>query len=269
MREDIDPRIDKMIAFLYGELPPAEEAAFRRLLEADEALRLEFAELSSARGALAEWKLEEAVPSFVLMESAEPKPAPRAAGDSPLRRFFASLRGLGASPAWGLATAAVALAVLAVAGFRIDRVPGGIAFRFGERPAATTPQDYPGVGESRPLELAKRPDPSSGSGVVPVSGTYLTQEEFNAYNSQLMSTLATLLNQYDQRRDREMTDLVQSLYRRVNDQQVFDYERTNRRIDALGEQFLGGAERGTPVEDLLKNEREQKPTNPAPGAGKE
>ena len=272
MREDIDPRIDKMIAFLYGELPPAEEAAFRRLLDSDEALRLEFAELSSARGALSEWKLDEPVPSFVLVEGATaPKAAPaapRISGDGLLRRFFASLRGFGSSPAWGFATAATALVVLAFAGFRVERVPGGIAFRMGQvPPAATAPRELPGVGAGPTFELGTRPGSSAGTDVVPVSGSYLTQEEFNSYNGQLMTTLATLLNQYDQRRDREMTDLMQNLYRRVNDQQVFDYERTNRRIDALGE-VLGTPSRSTNVEDLLKNDR-SKPSNPAPGAGEE
>lgn len=274
MREDVDPRIDKMIAFLYGELPPAEEAAFRRLLDADATLRTEFQELTSARGLLAEWKVEETVPSFVLVENAAERKAPaaesRPGGEGPVRRFFASLRGFAATPGWAFATAAVALVVLGFSGFRVERVQGGVAFRLGgSRPAAPAERQLPGVGPGLPIEPGTRPAGSSGSDVVPV-GSYLTQEEFNSYNSQLMATLAELLNQYDQRRDREVTDLVQGLYRRVNDQQMFDYERTNRRIDALGDQLQLGSSRGTSVEDLLKGaERQSKPPSPAPRTGEE
>jgi hypothetical protein len=272
MREDVDPRIDKMIAFLYGELPPVEEAAFRRLLDADATLRSELEELSSARGLLAAWKVEEAVPSFVLVEGAAGRKAvARApAGDGPVRRFFASLRGFATSPAWAFATAALALVVLAFAGFRVERVPGGVAFRVGGAPPPATPQrELPGVGTGQPLELGSRAGaPPGGSQVVPVSGSYLTHDEFNAYNSQLMTTLASLLNQYDERRDRETTELMQSLYRRINDQQLFDYERTNRRIDALGEQLLTGSGRTMDL-DPRNPSSPSGPSSTAPRTGEE
>jgi hypothetical protein len=276
MREDVDPRIDKMIAFLYGELSPAEEQSFRKVLEKDAALRADLEELSQARGVLAGWKVEEKVPSFVLVDGTTPRSvrsaAPTRPSDGVLRRVLAQIRGFGASPAWGMAAAAIALAVLAGAGFRVERVPGGVAFRFGgSHPTVAAERSLPGVGEGVPLELAGHsaaPGVSSTPGVVPVSGPYLTHDEFNSYNSQLMSTLAQLLNQYDQQRDREVTDLMQALYRRINDQQVFNYERVSRRIDSLGDDLQTQSARNASLQDLLKGvQTAPRPSGATNGAG--
>jgi hypothetical protein len=271
MREDVDPRIDKMIAFLYGELPPAEEKAFRRLLEKDDALRAEWEELASTRGRLAAWKVEEHVPSFVLVDAA-PKSKPVAAGGSSAwRRFLDSLRPVAMSPAWGLAAAAMALVVLAAAGFRVERVPNGVAFRFGGSHApAPAGEVLPGVGSGQPLELAARPSapPPGKSGLVPVSGSYLTQEEFNAYNSDLMNTLVSLLNRYDEQRDKETTELLQGLYAKINERQMYDYERTNRRIDALGAGLLLESNRSKSIDDVLQG-ADRPARDLAPAAGKE
>jgi anti-sigma factor RsiW len=134
--EKIDPRIDRMMAALYGELTESEERAFRRLLEKDDRLRVEFEELKETRRLLGGWEVEERVPSFVLIDGEGERAAgrPAAIGSGWLERVRGALRGLGATPAWGLATAAVVLLVLAIAGFRIESIDGGIAFRFGEPP---------------------------------------------------------------------------------------------------------------------------------------
>jgi hypothetical protein len=249
MKENLDPRIDKMMAFLYGELAPSEDKAFRRLLESDAALRAEMEELGEVRGALAAWSVEEHVPSFVLVDQgASDKARRRPAGESVWSRFLDSLRSLGATPAWGLAAAALLLFALAGSGFRVERVPGGLAFRLGADRAPTQTQvpetaspsaedPLRGLGAGQPLELASpRTGGDVGSTVVPVSGSYMTRDEFESYNAQLLSTLAQLLNNYDERRDHETADLMQGLYQRINEQQVFDYERVSRRIDALGMQ---------------------------------
>jgi len=105
--ESIDPRIDKMMAALYGELSEAEERAFLRLLEKDDALRAEWDELRESRELLAGWKVEESVPCFILMEGERaPRRTPSAGW---LERLRGAVRNLGAVPTWGLATAAVAV----------------------------------------------------------------------------------------------------------------------------------------------------------------
>lgn len=267
MREDVDPRIDKMIAFLYGELPPAEEKAFRRLLEKDDALRAEWEELAGVREALGGWRVEEHVPAFVLVDPASRPKAARASGAAGMwQRFVDALRPAAMSPAWGLAAAAMALVVLAAAGFRVERVPQGFAFRFGGDRAAVPSDALPGVGAGQPLELAARPSPGSTAGspgIVPASGTYLTQDEFNSYNSELMNTLVGLLNRYDEQRDAETAELLRGLYAKMSERQLYDYERTNRRIDALGAGLLVEQSRTQSIDDILSGSKSLDGGNPA------
>lgn len=272
MKEDVDPRIDRMMAFLYGELPPAEERAFRRMLEGDAALRAELEELGEMRGTLAGWKVEEHVPSFVLVDQGAPARSRRQGQDANAwTRLLETIRSFGAAPAWGFAAATLLLFVLAGSGFRVERVAGGIAFRMGERGAPVTP-DTPstvaedplhGLGDGEPLELASSRGRDAAPGPAPAStsGPYLTREEFDAYNAQLLSTLAALLNDYDVRRDHETAEVMQGLYRRINEQQVFDYERVTRRIDALGLQLAvdRGQDLGVPLGATRPSDNESVP----------
>lgn len=240
----IDPRIDRMIASLYGELSEAEERAFRRLLEKDDELRAEYEELRATRAALSGWEVEERVPSFVLLEGE------RRRSGGLLARLRESLGGFGASPAWGLAAAAVVLLVLAVAGFRVETVGNGIAFRFGEPeptpPAATLPAREPGPTG---WELAMGPGGAPGEELVPVGGQdqYLTRGQLDAYNAELLGRLVMLLNEYGDRRDQEITQMMRTVYERVASRQQYDYEELNDKINTLGVELL-----------IARTQREQK-----------
>jgi anti-sigma factor RsiW len=250
--ETVDPRIDKMVAALYGELSESEERAFHRLLDKDEALRAEWEELQEGRKLLAGWKVEERVPSFVLVEGEEAERAPARAGGSWLQRFRDSVRSLGAGPAWGLATAAAALFAFVLADMRFQsRLEQELAARLPDsRPAlnaAPAAADDPlaGLGRGQSVEpvgpgraTIVPQDPGSEIRQVSSKGSFLTQDDLSTYNSELMTTLVDLLNQYDARRADEVSGLVQALYERVNSQQVFDYRQVNNRIDAVGAELL-------------------------------
>jgi hypothetical protein len=258
MREEgLDPRIDRMMAALYGELPEAEERAFRRLLEKDDRLRAEFEELKGTREMLAGWEVEERVPSFVLVDGPAEAPArptvPEGAGW--LDRVRAAIASFGARPAWGLATAAAALLVLAIAGFRVERLDGGIAFRFGDRPAAPAPT-FDGLGAGQSLDDLAAGGRSSfaevGDGsIVPVSdGEYLTAREFDARSTELMVSLASILNDYGAKRDEEVANLLRDFYLETRARQNDDYRELNRRIDTLGYQLLRDQSTGFDPERL-------------------
>ncbi|MGH2569587.1 MAG: hypothetical protein ACRDGR_00085, partial [bacterium] len=70
------------------------------------------------------------------------------------------------------------------------------------------------------------------------SDGYLTPNDLQNYNGELMTVLVDLLNQYDARRADDVNGLVQALYERVNRQQVFDNRQLNNRIDAVGAELL-------------------------------
>ncbi|MDM7915765.1 MAG: hypothetical protein QUU85_10965, partial [Candidatus Eisenbacteria bacterium] len=77
----LDPRWEKLVALLYGELPPEEEQSLRMEIESDAALRAEWEEISGARSLLQSWEVPETAkePSFVFVT---PEPARRRNGSA-------------------------------------------------------------------------------------------------------------------------------------------------------------------------------------------
>jgi len=132
---ELDPVRDRMIAALYGELPPEEEEEFLTRLASDPALRAEWDELQQARGFLQEADATEPDPGFVFE-----LPAAARGGAAPhgvRERLRAWRLGLLMRPAAGFAFAAAAALILMIAGLRIDRVQGGLALHFGPASPAT------------------------------------------------------------------------------------------------------------------------------------
>ena len=241
MRDDtVDPRIDKMVAALYGELSESEERAFHRLLEKDAELRAEWEELSEGRKMLAGWQVEERVPSFVLVGGENERRVSAESGGGLLDKLRDLVRSLGPGPVWGLATAAAAFFAFVLADARFQsRLERELAVR--DAATAPAPQErsgsrgtLPGLGEGRPVL-----ESTSGEiRQVSADSPYLTTGDLESYNTELMTTLVELLNQYDARRADEVNGLVQALYERLNSQQVFDYRQVNNRIDAVGAELL-------------------------------
>lgn len=168
MKDPLDPRIDMMMASLYGELSAEDEARFQAMLEQDAALRAEWEDLRTTRRLLSSWDLEDRAPSFVLLPSAAERTASNSepASSVPQRSdtgFWAALRAgwrrQTAMTGWAVAAAAVLLAVLAFAEFRVQLLDGGIAFRFG-------PPTAERIGEESPLESQDR-TPALTNGVSP------------------------------------------------------------------------------------------------------
>lgn len=265
--ESLGPRIDTMMAALYGELSESEERAFRRILETDPALRAEWDELQGSRNLLAGWSVEETVPSFVLVGDAVTprlrKAAASAAAPGWWSRITGALRGLGGSPAWGLATVGAAVAAFVIADARVDRkVEERLASLGLERVGTAAPAGSETAAPSLPLELGTRPLAANGSEIVQASGTYLTREEYERGNDQLMGSIASVLNEYGQRRDQETLDLMQAMYERVNQQQLYDYRQLNGRLEDLGhELLLNRSLAESKIEELLGPVQ---PRDPAP-----
>jgi hypothetical protein len=93
---------ERLLDYLYDELPVSERSAFELHLHDCEACRAELAALGGTRLALASWSPPEPELGFRIVRNEEPKPQPR-------RRWS------GFSPAWGLAAAAVLVLAAAAA----------------------------------------------------------------------------------------------------------------------------------------------------------
>jgi len=228
--ENLDPRKQTLVAALYGELSEDEHHAFLRMLESDPELRAEWDELRGTRLFLEEWGPEETAPGFVFLDSSEP--ARRAEGGI-LRR----LRGIMSPPAWGFAGASAVLAALVLAGFRVDRVENGLAFRFGP-PAEIRSSSRTSGSPSR--DLASGPgaiDSPTGGQVrlVPVSAEaeLITTDEMDTYMAFLMRAVDARLSDYQQRQNGEMAYVLQSFYREIRDKQMRDYGVLRDQIEGV------------------------------------
>ncbi|MBD3161624.1 MAG: hypothetical protein GF346_05280, partial [Candidatus Eisenbacteria bacterium] len=102
----LDPRREKLIGLLYGELSEAEEKEIRREIAGDATLRRDFEELVATRQLLGEWKIEEESPRYQFLDR-EPT-ARRSDPDGPLARLRRKIGSWTALP-WAVATAALVL----------------------------------------------------------------------------------------------------------------------------------------------------------------
>ena len=155
--EPVDPRMEKLVASLYKELPADEERELKRLIEQDPELRAEWEELTSMRSMLGAFEVEETVPSFVVVD---PEPVRRVK----LGGFWGDVReklgGFFAVSGWAVAAAAILVAVLAVKGYRIERVEGGFAVVNGSKPAPVEQREQNLAGTEKKAAPITEPVPA-------------------------------------------------------------------------------------------------------------
>jgi hypothetical protein len=235
MNHDIlDPRRQMLIGALYEELSPEEQGAFEALLEEDASLRADWEELRETRRVLAEASGEETATGFdYLAEDAA------AAGDSPgfLARLRAGFRG-GWIPAWSFAGATLMLLVMLGAGFRIDRVDGGLVFRFGPGPEITG-SDGSAVttlaGGAEPLDMGRYADPGRVTAApAAATGGYLTRSDLDGYTVGVMQAVSGLLGSYQEEQRGEIAFILQGLYEQLRMEQRRDFEKLRARVDGVG-----------------------------------
>jgi hypothetical protein len=236
--ESIDPRIEKLVALLYGELPEAEAQALRREVDGDPELRAEWEDLTAARSFLGSWEAPELSPGFVFVN--EPARVPRRRAG-----FRERFRALVPVWSWGLAATAVAVLVLAGSGFRVERMDNGFAFRFGQEktqaPATAeslVPDGVRGVPLSSPPVQAVSSEPvASGpaatSPETAAGGPYLTKQEFQAYTAGMAQTMVALLNEYGRQRDQDISSALQVVLKNISEKQTEDYRDLRGRFDAF------------------------------------
>lgn len=249
-KELTDPRHERLIAYLYGELSSAEARAFEAELERDPALRMELDELSGTRQMLAGWQVVEPSPSFVFVgEERARTAAPR--GPAWWRGIADMFTGGPAGFGLGLATAAAAALIIAFTGFRVERVDGGLAFRFGgdERPTSSFTQSQLGSSPSSlpqngtPLQMASSTQRASTSGDP---NAYVTRAEMEEIASQMVGSVVDLLNENGDRQNREFTGVLQTMYEDITDRQSREAEVLRQRMNAMGLELLMRQARSNP-----------------------
>jgi len=271
--ETTDPRIERLVSLLYGELPEAEALALRAEIENDPALRAEWEELTAARTFLSSWEVPGDSPGFVFVN--EPAIVPRRGTGGVRER----LRGLVPVWSWGVAATAVAVLVLAVGGFRVEKVDQGLAFRFGHEKSQgpkvaeiIEPGGVRGVPLTSPPVQQVSTEPIASESAAPKqvpagAAPYLTKEEFQAYAAGMTQTMAALLNEYGRQRDQEVGSALQVVLKSISDRQTEDYRDLRGRFDAFAsgltqEQMTTKAQLGY----LLEQTRSTSPgsVHPAP-----
>ena len=259
-RESLDPRIEKMIASIYGELSVEEEERFQKMLAEDPTLRTEYEELAGTRTLLEAWELDEseATPRFVLTP-ADPfvSSAEDSTGSQPLRQprglrhdagFFDRLRAaigrLNMPLGWGLTATALVLAVLAIADFRVQLIDNGLSFTFGKPESPTmamqngAPQMdpravdgrspdviHPGAAVLRPEAVLAAKDDSP----------YIMREDFEHYATNLSRVMNEVLLavESEEERSKDFTGFMRAMYQGLNDRQSKDYYDLRGRIEAV------------------------------------
>ncbi|MEZ4650326.1 MAG: hypothetical protein R3E97_16380 [Candidatus Eisenbacteria bacterium] len=247
----LDPRIDMMVAALYGELTDDELRRFDALLAEDPALRSEWDELRGTRTALASWEIEETPPSFVLMEPSSGPRRTRASGSRTARAsesWGERLRGLVTNRGqlgWAVAAAACFLLVLSWSGFRVQWEGNGVAFRFGDTPSVeerigSGPEGAPDAGGA---DLAQFATDSLGTH-IPLTGRfgtasnespYLTRDEFQAYTQGVALAFGDLLHaaEYNRVKNEQFSGYMRSLYEGLEDRQAESYLDLRGRIETI------------------------------------
>lgn len=233
----IDPRFEKLVALLYGELSPEEERELRNRIAEDEELQRAWEDLVEARTALRAWnEAEEPVPSFVfLRDKTEAKEGGRNPGASVRQGWRERLRGIVLVP-WVTAAAAIVLSLLAIGDFRVVRNEKGWTVGFGAPPAPTGPTaSLPGVREDLAQSRGETFQQAAAEEVagVPGVGPFLTRDEFEAYAAGMTQTMVALLNSYGREREREIGEVVQVALTGMAARQTTDYRDLRARLETL------------------------------------
>jgi hypothetical protein len=239
--ENLDPRLEKLVALLYGELPDDEARELQNALASDAELRRTWEELQETREVLATL---DPVPApdrpFLMDEPLAPAPVsrPAGAGEGLADRLRGWFGGGVARPAWAAAALLVVVAGLALADFRVQRIDGGFALRFGDAPAATLPVREGTLANATDMGIANPGATQSlddGVELTPVAGgPFLTRDDLADYEAEMLKLVGAMFQDYERYRDAELAGIVRAMYSDISNRQDEDTQELRRQIEAMG-----------------------------------
>jgi hypothetical protein len=280
-----DPRHERLVALLYGELSSAEAEALRLEIDRDPGLGRDWEEIRSAREALGSLPDVEPIPgaSWDAMDGAFVRRPASGLGRRPIAslrsnarpraRIRDRIRRLLAGPAWGAAAAALVLLVLGLARFRVERVDHGFAFTVGAGSAELEStrgiaRGGPGpapAGNRGPLgDVAGLTGTVAGGEIGTVrSASYVTREELRGFATDLSRNLAVVLDQRAGQRDADMAAWMQTAFQEISRRQTAGYGDLRGRIEQVGIGLARGQYDANERINLLLREDREQPDSPA------
>lgn len=215
-QKSLDPQRDRMVAALYGELPPDGLAELEAACAEDESLRRDWEELRTAKSFLQRAAQEETEPDFTFVWPRDEPARPRGWGlSAPWRWLVPAASGFAAATA-------VFVALLAV-GLRIDRTDRGVLVHLD-----SSPRD--------PALSTTAPELGTGSLFThhTAQDDYVTRGEVAALARMVNATArmtAARLDQLELRQAGEQTAMARELYAALSQRQQYQYDDLRTRIE--------------------------------------
>ncbi|MCP4655435.1 MAG: hypothetical protein GY856_08455 [bacterium] len=201
-QKPLDSQRQRMVAALYGELPPDELRELEAACAADETLQRDWEELRAARSFLQQAGREETEPDFTFVWPRD-EPTARPGG----RLFSAPWRWLVPAASGFAAATAVFVALLAV-GLRVDRTDRGVLIHLDHLPG----------------------DPA----LTAAADDYVTRAEAAELARMLTATArmtALRLDELELRQAGEQTAMARELYAALSQRQQRQYDDLRTRIE--------------------------------------
>jgi anti-sigma factor RsiW len=232
-----------LVGYLYDECDAAERAAIDAHIQLCAACAAEIAALGSARLQLASWTPPDADLGFAIIRAQAAGPRPQdwagpGASDSPEARGLRPAAWLRQPfPAWAQAVAAclifgVGLWLGVLRGTTsTEPSPARVAEAAGDAPAVVTATDLAALERRLRDEMATlRATPVSATGAVPQSGS----------NAQLLAQVRALIDESEQRQQRELALRTMQVVRDWDMQRKMDLARIESNFGQI--EGLAGAE---------------------------
>ncbi len=239
---ELDAARDRMVAALYGELPPEEEEELLTRLAGDAALREEWDELQGARTFLRRADADEVAPDFQF----EP-PTPIASTKRGRSWWGRVWSGTLVRPALGFPLAAAACVVLLLAGLRVDRVQGGLVFHFQRAGAPLTAGGGPDTNEGLRLAPVSQPRVevhyANGQPVDPEAERRLaapvTRAELAAFAQEMLGVIDKRLEEQENRTLGRTTYLLRGYFNALEERDTRNREELNSNINEALMRLVG------------------------------